>query len=80
MEKVHDLGSRWTLMVPFFRNRTDAMIKNRYQVLRRKPNREARLPTEPNEPEDIFDDSSLKEELYWELEHLMALEDRGFFG
>jgi hypothetical protein len=34
--KYHELGARWTLMVPFFTHRTDSMIKNRFMVLKRK--------------------------------------------
>jgi hypothetical protein len=40
-EKYHQIGPRWVFMMKFFPNRTDAMLKNRFQVLRRKAMRQA---------------------------------------
>jgi hypothetical protein len=37
--KYREIGPRWMLLVPFFPRRTDGMIKNRFQILRRKARR-----------------------------------------
>jgi hypothetical protein len=34
--KQQELGSKWVVMAPFFQNRTDAMLKNRWHMLQRK--------------------------------------------
>jgi hypothetical protein len=49
-EKYREMGPRWMLMVPFFQNRTDGMIKNRYQVLKRKAQKLASVPKTSDGP------------------------------
>lgn len=36
LQKQKELGSRWVQIATFFRNRTDAMVKNRFHVLKRR--------------------------------------------
>jgi hypothetical protein len=40
--KYLELGGRWILMVPYFPNRTDTMLKNRFQMLMRMEARKNR--------------------------------------
>ena len=53
LQKQKELGSRWVQIATFFTNRTDAMVKNRFQVLKRKELREQalfkRLPSPSSE-------------------------------
>jgi hypothetical protein len=41
-----ELGGRWIQMVPYFPNRTDTMLKNRFQMLQRTEAKKQR-PTKP---------------------------------
>ena len=41
--KQKELGSKWVKISQFFENRTDAMVKNRFQVLKRKELKEQEL-------------------------------------
>jgi hypothetical protein len=43
VQKRMELGAKWVKIAQFFPNRTDAMVKNRYQVLKRKENKEKKL-------------------------------------
>ena len=43
IEKQKELGSRWVRISQFFQNRTDAMVKNRFQVLKRKEQKEKEI-------------------------------------
>ena len=43
IKKQKELGSKWVKISQFFQNRTDAMVKNRFQVLRRKELKEKEL-------------------------------------
>jgi hypothetical protein len=45
-EKYNQIGPRWVYMMRFFPNRTDAMLKNRFQVLRRKAMRHTLLDSQ----------------------------------
>jgi hypothetical protein len=54
------IGSRWVYMMRFFPNRTDAMIKNRFQVLQRKAQKSSEqemassdMLSPPREPLDV---------------------------
>ncbi|KAH0788734.1 Myb-like DNA-binding domain containing protein [Histomonas meleagridis] len=48
LAKQRELGSKWVKISKFFHNRTDAMVKNRYQVLMRKMKKGMlKLPCEP---------------------------------
>lgn len=39
LEKQKSMGSKWVAMMPFFDRRTDAALKNRFQVLQRMMNK-----------------------------------------
>lgn len=39
LEKYNEIGSKWVQMMKYFQNRTDIMLKNRYQVILRRQNR-----------------------------------------
>jgi hypothetical protein len=45
-QKYEQLGPRWVFMMRYFPNRTDGMIKNRFQVLQRKSRRLAAAPAD----------------------------------
>lgn len=36
IEKYEEIGPKWSIMIQFFNNRTDASLKNRFQLLERK--------------------------------------------
>lgn len=42
LQKQRELGSRWVQISTFFHNRTDAMVKNRFQVLKRRESKHRR--------------------------------------
>jgi hypothetical protein len=52
LERAHAaVGPRWVYLTKFFPTRTDAMLKNRFQVLQRKHTRDsAETPTEVSSP------------------------------
>jgi hypothetical protein len=80
MAKFKELGSRWMLMVPFFSNRTDAMIKNRYQVLARKQEPDqGSLSTGTLKTNDIFDNATLRDEIHRELNLGIPVDNPRFF-
>ena len=59
LSKQRELGSKWVKISKFFHNRTDAMVKNRFQVLMRKMKKGIlHLPNEriqtPNQVHDIL--------------------------
>lgn len=41
-EKYKEYGSKWVIISKFFKNRTDTMVKNRFQLLRRRDLRQER--------------------------------------
>lgn len=41
-QKVEEFGNKWVKISKFFPDRTDAMVKNRYQVLLRRSNKQQR--------------------------------------
>ena len=43
LKKQQEIGSKWVKISSFFENRTDAMCKNRFQVLKRKASKEKEL-------------------------------------
>lgn len=43
LEKQREMGSKWVRISRFFCNRTDAMVKNRFQVLKRREQKEKDL-------------------------------------
>lgn len=43
LAKYKEYGSKWVRIAAFFRNRTDAMVKNRYHVIRRKQAKQDKL-------------------------------------
>lgn len=45
LEKYAEYGARWVAISRFFTNRTDTMIKNRFQLLKRRESRSERLRT-----------------------------------
>lgn len=49
LEKQRELGSKWVRIAAFFHNRTDAMVKNRFQVLTRKLAKEYELRLRPQQ-------------------------------
>jgi hypothetical protein len=46
-EKYNELGSKWMRIAKFFVNRTDAQVKNRFLVLKRRGMRAAGIPPPP---------------------------------
>lgn len=56
MKMKDEYGSKWKLISNYFQNRTDAMVKNRYNLLMRlnkKKNEEKELPSNLNDIQDI---------------------------
>jgi hypothetical protein len=47
LEKYNEFGSKWMRIAKFFINRTDAMVKNRFLVLKRRGMRAAGIPPPP---------------------------------
>ena len=45
LQKQQEIGSKWVRISQFFHNRTDAMVKNRFQVLKRREQKEKDLQT-----------------------------------
>ena len=48
--KFNELGPRWVRIASIFHHRTDTMIKNRYQLLKRKKQREEEISTGVRKP------------------------------
>jgi hypothetical protein len=63
-EKFREIGPKWMLMVPFFHHRTDAMIKNRFQVLRRKEKRTAAADAYSSSPAPWSMDSTSNADIF----------------
>jgi hypothetical protein len=57
IEKQCQLGCKWVKIARFFPNRTDAMIKNRFNLLLRQSQKQGKLePRQPPEPDPPWPD------------------------
>jgi hypothetical protein len=74
-QKYAQMGPRWVFMMRFFPNRTDAMVKNRFQILQR---RSQRISAAGCNTQDLPDIGSPAESCQFEFDAMVypMLDDR----